>query len=146
MSLALVSLSFWHAQILIPVRGFWEPLLFEFILSYFFLLIPTSSPKIRYPINIYLSSKCIWILIWSFKHSKKCKPSSCARGVMAIVVGNRHADPNLNPGRGCLHFTWGRYERKTYSPAMGKIVGQNELLSLDMATALGEGKFWMLKY
>ena len=28
-----------------------------------------------------------------------------ARGVMVIVVGNRHGDTSSNPGRDWLHFT-----------------------------------------
>ena len=28
-----------------------------------------------------------------------------ARGVMVIVVGNRHGDTSSNPGPGYLHFT-----------------------------------------
>ena len=31
--------------------------------------------------------------------------SKCARGVMVIVVGNRHGDASSNPWRDWLHFT-----------------------------------------
>ena len=32
--------------------------------------------------------------------------STCARGVMVIVVGNEHGDMSSNPGRDWLHFTY----------------------------------------
>ncbi len=44
-----------------------------------------------------------------------------ARGVMVIVIGNRHGDTGSNPGRGYLHFTLGKGNYPIMlRPAMGK--------------------------
>ena len=65
-----------------------------------------------------------------------------ARGVMVIVVGNRHGDTSSNPGRDWLHFIialilLGKIWIQLF---YGQIVGQTEFFSLGEATNLGEGK------